>query len=35
MFGPTVIVAVDELAVNAEDVPKNVSADIGLRNSWC
>ena len=35
IFGPTVIRGADVVVENAVEVPKNVSADMGLRNSWC
>ena len=35
MFGPTIIWGADELEEKAVEVPKIVSAEIGLRNSWC
>ena len=35
MFGPTMVVAVDEPEVKLVEVPKTASEDMVLRNSWC
>jgi hypothetical protein len=35
MFGPTVVCGVSEPEEKAVEVPKKLSAEIGLRNSWC
>jgi hypothetical protein len=35
MFGPTIICGEDEPEEKAVEVPKKVSAEMGLRKSWC